>query len=106
MSTAAGTTHRVADQLEPDVQALALAAGLGLIFLAVRMATAWTRRPWVGLGVGLWVAAHGTLAYYAGSGMETTLFALLLWGEGAAEMPSQQFDLDMDLDMEEEPEVS
>jgi predicted Zn finger-like uncharacterized protein len=26
--------------------------------------------------------------------------------EGAAEMPSQQFDLDMDLDMEEEPEVS
>jgi arabinofuranosyltransferase len=59
-------------------QALALAAGLGLIFVAVRMATAWTKRPWVGLAVGAWIAAHGTLAYYAGSGMETTLFALLV----------------------------
>jgi len=58
--------------------ALALLAGLALIVVAVRMATRWTRRPWLGLFVGACVAAHGTWAYYAGSGMETTLFALLV----------------------------
>lgn len=59
-------------------QALSLAAGLGLIFVSIHMATGWTQRPWVGLAVGGWVAAHGTFAYYAGSGMETTLFALIV----------------------------
>jgi hypothetical protein len=60
-------------------RALSLGFGIGLVALTGWIASAVQpgSRPWWLASAGL-VAAHGTFAYYAATGMETTLFAFLV----------------------------
>lgn len=72
-----------ADSLGADLPtaAVSLSFLLGFVLVGVTWFAArrWTGGGWrVALGASILVAAHGTLAYYAMTGMETTLFAVLV----------------------------
>ncbi len=63
--------------------AVSLSFLLGFVLVGVTWVAArrWTGGGWrLALGASVLVAAHGTLAYYAMTGMETTLFAVLVCG--------------------------
>ncbi len=67
-----------------DLQAvgpwLSLAAGVAMLMLSYELARQLTSSAWAGLAASCIVAAHGSMAMYAVTGMESTLFAALITG--------------------------
>jgi arabinofuranosyltransferase len=67
--------------MDTAAQLASLACGLALVAWAVVAARRWSGEPAaIAAAAGLFVAANGTFAYYAMSGMETTAFALAVLG--------------------------